>query len=67
MKKLFILASILCFSIAVQTVQAAEPTQAEIQKFQAAQTQIKLHRERIFEKRLGLTEVQKLKDEIETN
>ena len=58
MKKLLVLMSLLCVSI---TAQAAEPIKNEIQKVQPTQTQMRIHRENMFEKRLGLTEVQKLK------
>lgn len=57
MKKLFVLLSILCFTMI--TAQATE--QAKPAPQQDAKVQAKMHRENAFEKRLELTEVQKLK------
>ena len=58
MKKLLIVMSLLCLTTATQ---ATEPSKTTVSQTQITSTQIKVHRENMFEKRIGLTEVQKLK------
>ena len=61
MKKILTVVCAMCLGMNLAT---AAPTQTEtgnIQEIQQKQHQAKIHRENMFEKRLGLTEVQKLK------
>ncbi len=63
MKKLLILTMALCVTLGgMNAVNAAEQQiPAKVQEIQKTKEMIKAHREAAFEKRLGLTEVQKLK------
>ena len=59
MKKLFVLLSILCLTTI--TTQATEQAKTDPKQDAKIEAQTKVHRENSFERRLGLTEVQKLK------
>ena len=59
MKKLLVLLFAVCFT--VSNVNATEQTKQKIEGFAQRQEQMRKHHEAVFERRLELTEVQKLK------
>ena len=63
MKKLLAIAFLMCLTTTyVNTTEAQTPVkEGKAQEVQAKQDAMRRHRERAFEQRLGLTEVQKLK------